>query len=1060
MYNATRDIRLHPFARSVCSLLAEISSFLDGESKISASLKIQSFDSPAAGICDVNKGISGDLDTFSLFLGTFLYFCIYKDQEMTSKNTRSPTQWPDVWKSPDQSTSFMPPAPFQASKPLKRPGSTSSLRHSDSSHQLIGKSAKPAVDLAPVAFTMSLSRPNSASSQELFRKYKSVESLSKNSKSALKNHSQSSNNLGSEKKSVSFKTLVNSASQETLRAAPTQVPKKSVKNVTRAPTPGLGSRSMEVSETKVTPPPLDTVEEQTISKESDPILFRESVELKPKEEEKTEYYAVPEKEDEYTLTPYQLDIYNKLHPAKEEVEAKHFHPYRGDPLFVSQAFKFKHQFRVSDFQLVSNKICSLYDVLQSRFFRNDKIIDADVIGLIDKKDWKEMGPNAFVEVIDPDHYVEFSNMNSESLTDFTKKWMHYHFDFKNLFKVLYIPTSKNGTSRKDAPDYLVFVGCTLAVDSTSLSWLAREIINLYCECVEIRMAGLFNSVVMETLDAYRCKEKTSFCRFSDGCVESKFSMSFWRSQCMETVQESIEYLEREDLEGQLRKLEVERYNLKGSLASLNTRKGNLEYDLHRLMDQRKKLDSGQNGEGPMAMYVDPVTKETIVISVIAKAALIRAVLGLDMTNDNVLSFLDKHNVPKDVQRKIGASVMDVEKFSEVTEESIQNLGILKKDRRKLLALVDYVSTRIRESFHEQHKIKSGLERRILKIKRDLERVNEMLAVVKEQIETNDDMYIRLNSILKPPIYEARILSLNLRELQISQRQLPSSDYNARYGFVPFRVEDDVLTQLRNFREGFMLSKKQKAFGGKLSDSDSNGMISSGDSSDQEEDTTDGPKRRVKSVDAVCLAAFSVLLKHISGQDKFLLGLTQSYRSRDVLVGPLTDTVPLKIDMSKKRLEFRSLFSSLYRSLFHARQQGVACPSAKIGSKYKESQDLSVRFEFTPYKDTMGWLKNGMTREDLLCDDFFASEHHGYNIQGERLWSISETDDYDLKLILFECKDSIEAGIRYRKDKFKEEQVMKWVTKFQSTLQSIEYSQRKIHVSTMISRYCVVDWLIV
>jgi hypothetical protein len=183
-----------------------------------------------------------------------------------------------------------------------------------------------------------------------------------------------------------------------------------------------------------------------------------------------------------------------------------------------------------------------------------------------------------------------------------------------------------------------------------------------------------------------------------------------------------------------------------------------------------------------------------------------------------------------------------------------------------------------------------------------------------------------------------------------------------------------------------------------------------------------------------------------------VGLTQSYRTRDLLVGPASDTVPIKLDLSKKKLDFKSLFSTTHRTLFHAKQQGSAVPSSKIAEKYKFSQDLSVRFQFVSYKETQDWIARGLTVEDLLLRKEFPLGRPGHAIKSERLWSLSETDDYHFALVLVELKDRVEGVVRYKTDRFQSEQIEKWVRKFLSTLESIEYSRSKILVSTMISRY--------
>lgn len=781
---------------------------------------------------------------------------------------------------------------------------------------------------------------------------------------------------------------------------------------------------------------------QTLQEDPDTELF-----IGRSKNQVEEFYPRDHKENEYILTPFQVSIYNKVNPPKDPERPSL--PYKGPPLFISQAFKFDHQFRLPDLQAAANKVLSMYPILRTQFYRNEKIVDGDVQGLINKSDWRSLPADAVVEVVAPSRHSSLSDgIDGVSLTEFTTGWMRENPGFGRLYRILYVSDLNAEHLQKDSSEHVVFVGSTLIMDRRSLEWLVRETLKLYSHCNDLRLAGRFNSSIMEFLEAYECKERTSFATFSETCIESKFSMSFWRTQCIEVVQESIDHLEKDDLDGQIKKLELEKHNAKGSILSLSTRKTNIETDLNKLIEQRRRLDSGQNGEGEMYMFTDKRTNESIIISVEAKNELIKAAIGLDSATDTIVPFLDKHAVPKDVQRKIGASVLSVEGFAEMTDDSIQGLGILTRDRRKVLALRDHVATRIRDSFYEQQKIKSNLERRILKNKRDLDKINGMMSDAKEKLEVNDDMAMRLASILKPPIYEAHIPALTMRVLHTKLHQNPKTSNETYYGFIPFTIPQEILIQLRNFREGFMLSKKSATKG---SDSSSTGMMSSDDSNEEDFDYKQG-ERQIKSVDAVCLAAFCVLLKHISGHEKFLLGFSQSYRSHDLLVGPLSDTVPLKVDMCKKRMPFESLFSSMHRAVFHARQQGAACPSSKIGNAFKSSKSLPVRFEVVSYKSTQAWLRKGMHVDDLLGKSDVQSGNQTRSIQGKRLWDVDETDDFNLKLVLVEGRNSISGGIRYQTDKFTEAQVSKWVSKYLSVLQSIEYAQRKISVSTIISRY--------
>lgn len=748
-----------------------------------------------------------------------------------------------------------------------------------------------------------------------------------------------------------------------------------------------------------------------------------------------EFFARLENDNEYLLTPFQTVIYDKIFPNSEDGGKAEVD---GSKLYIARAIRLNQEINYSDFKLAVNRVVAFYPILQTTFFRNNKILDADVVGTLPQS--KEWDPDSdlYMERMSSLDFPELENPDPEVLADFTTKWMRNHLDFNHLFKVLYIPLEK-GLSNKS--NTLIFIGSNIVLDHKSILYLNTEILKLFNFIDKYRQLRYSDSQIRDFLSNYKAKEKTTFLQFSQGCIDSKFSMDFWRTQCIESVQDEVEDDERWQFTQQLDRLKVEKRNLDGSKESLTKRIDNLSQEFKTLKKKRKKLDSGANGEGPMARFVDPTTQEVIIISVEAKDTLLQSVLGMENGEDNIAAFLDKHGVPKDVQRKINAPSLPIDKFAELTQEALADVPILTRERRKIVALAEYVSSRIRESFHQQHKIKGDYERRILKVKRDLDKATEMLAVVNDRLETNDDMTIRLNALLNPPRYDERIMPLNLNSVTDVAYDSDLHTNQTDYSFIPFTVNEEVVNQLRNFREAFLLSKQK----GKDSGSSSVEIISSSDDADADtyNESTQIHQRRIRNANSVCTAAFCVLLRHISGQDKFSIGLTQSYRYRDMLVGPVSDTVPLKIDLTKKNLKFHSLFSKMYRGLYHARHQGTACPLTKIAKKYSHVKKLPIRFEYVSYKEYCLWEKAGMSIDDLM--DTSSSNY-------SKLWTLNENDTFDLKLLLIEKQNCIEGGFIYRPEKFTTGQITKWMIKFQSILTSIEYSQRKIRIATMISRY--------
>eukprot|EP00842_Homolaphlyctis_polyrhiza_P005724 jgi/Hompol1/6152/HPOL_002607-RA len=810
----------------------------------------------------------------------------------------------------------------------------------------------------------------------------------------------------------------------------------------------------------------------------------------------------------YRATPLQWDIYTRLCPSKDEKESPTYAQYQGPPFTITQAYRIhKHPLNMLDLKNVINKIFSLYSVIRTKFYRNDRILDADVEGILDSRLWTELPLESYIESVDAATIPELTQGGDDNLTiaNYATQWSQT-IGVNVPVSILHIhlpPDQDTSEPNGHYPSHvLVFAASQAVLDSTSLTWISRETILLYRECYRLRKFGHGDAEVISKIDRHETIESEQFVEFANECKRNKKDMQFWRDQCIEVKQDTVERREKDDLEGQLKRLSKEREILKSSLTSLVKRKAELETELDVLSRQRKQIDRSENGEGAISTYVDAATGEMVLITQEAKSALIKAVLGEDASSDNVMSLLDKHEVPKEAQRKIDATSLTMETFAAITDAAVEDLGLLSRDRRKIVALAEYVRNRIKDCLHEQSKVKFALERKIAKTKRDLESATEGVKTTTNQLESNDDLTIRLNYILKPPYIETRISPISLEKhydavLNDSPGAKVRNDPISRWGFVPLVIDAETIENLRRFRANWTISvknrrKQRRAAINTLADdgsvsSDNESLLDSNDEEEEDDgftsvpsspvkanapagsnasqllgssaiaDSTDSidavtgqPKRmKIKSIDVVCLAAYSVLLKHISGNDKFLVGITQSFRRYGLFVGPLTDTMPIRVDLSKHGMTFDSLFASLFKVFDNTKRHGVACTQHQIATTFNVSGDLNARFEFFDLKDTKAWTKKGLTISDLLqkCEPCF----HVGGLSTERIWADDQTDQYDLKLVLAETPAGLEGGMRFLRSRFDESKVEKWMAKLQSTLESIDYGPRKIPISSLISR---------
>ncbi|KAH6584639.1 hypothetical protein BASA61_006235 [Batrachochytrium salamandrivorans] len=796
----------------------------------------------------------------------------------------------------------------------------------------------------------------------------------------------------------------------------------------------------------------------------------------------------------YRATPLQWDIYTRLQPSKDEKESPSYTPYIGSQFNISQAYRIdNHNLNSKDLEKCTNKVCALYSIVRTKFYRNDRILDADVEGVIDQCTWPEFPANAYLEVVSSSMYPHLAKYDTGSndwtshIAAIAKSWMSpigISIPF-GILAITFPPKEVTPHEKQPALGYTVMVvAATLAVvDEISLTWISRELVALYRECYRLRKMSRGDSEVVACIHSRKTIESEEFADFANECKRAKSDMSFWRSQCIEVKQDNVDRNEKDDLEGQLKRLCKEKVALGSSLASLAKRKTEVQTDLTELRRQRGVISKSESGEGVISTYVDAANGEVIQITHEAKKALIKAVLGEDASTDNIVGLLDKHEVPKDAQLKIKAPTLTLEAFAAFTEIDVEYLGLMSRDRRKIIALAEFVRNRIKECLHEQGKVKFALERKIAKASRDLESALEGLTSTQNLLESTDDMSIRLNYILKPPYIETKLAPITLAaHYETNMQSSDTFDSSSRWGFVPLEIEPDTLDTLRRFRANWTLSTKirQRQRKADPSVSSDNESLLDSEKSDNDDKTVlgDSPLKyesspsldrafntmaldhhprhvKYKSVDVICLAAFSILLKHISGSEKYIIGVSQSYRRHGLFIGPLSDTMPIKVDVTQPGLTFDVLYGSMHKILRDTKRHGVACTNMQVASAFGITCGLDVRFEFIGLRESKEWIKRGLSVADLLCQPERC--FHVDGIDTARIWSDNEADTYDVKLIIVETPGGLEGGMRFMNCRFSKEIALKWMLKYTSVLEGIDCGPRKILVSSLISRFYHTVW---
>ncbi|KAJ3147390.1 hypothetical protein HDU86_008005 [Geranomyces michiganensis] len=804
-------------------------------------------------------------------------------------------------------------------------------------------------------------------------------------------------------------------------------------------------------------------------------------------------------ETKYPVTPYQFDAFIKICPSQDDLDSN-ASLYTGPPLYTTAGYSLP-SVRTADLARALKRVCACYGVLGTRFYRNDLIVDADVEGLLDRREWTTISDAEVTEVVDTSTWDE--GVTARSVCLHTREWIAARQGFEKTFTAL---VYDSGATRKGshAGAWVVFVASMAVADEISLRLAAREVLSLYSGCASLRIQGAPDSAIDSLIDGYDAKEHYDFVAFAHEMEArpTRHALTYWKEQCIETVQEVVDPVEKADMVTQLTKLEREREPLKLQIAGLRKRKADLESDLTSAVAQRRLMeaqpDSAASGESSnsgtqsrVLSYQDPTTNELHLLSPETQATIVQTILGESLppqsTTSSTLShsiapLLTKHEVPHAAQERILANTSTLDAFASLTDATVTALGVLPKDRRQIMALVEYVRNRIKECLMEEGKLKHGLERRIAKYQREVETASQQLRTTIEQLDANEDYALRITTLVNPPYVETKILGVvPPSDNNPAPDAIDADDLSQRWSFEPLTISPATTSNMRLFQTSYRASARVRraqsnssAGGGSGNGSPTtptptsavpstpgSAYSSTDDSNDSASLGTRGHTSRTSPL-ATALTAFAILLKHVAGTDKFLLGYTHSFRRNGLLVGPVTDTLPIKVDMSKKGTTFSSVFAHVARATSHAKRYGIACPSSRIEAAL-DIPKLRVAFEYVAYRDAEHYRAAGLGPADLFETASSSTTSGSGNVldPGGHLprpaWVDTEADPAILKLVLVETQTELVGGFVYRRNEFLPETIAKWGGKFAAILEGVDPTARQLSVASIISRFYSSLW---
>ena len=682
----------------------------------------------------------------------------------------------------------------------------------------------------------------------------------------------------------------------------------------------------------------------------------------------------------YNILPIQSGIYNKVHP----------HPEDSTTTLTTCAFQHKIHvlFSIKGNKLdllrlknIADSVSNESQVLSSKLSRNDKIIDADVEGFIKSSEC----------LVDK---IECVNDDYQTIQASLNQWILSNNEINPTFRIGYIQ-DKLIDNRKVC--LLLFCSSGAYLDTNSLIVISHNILNRYLQ------VG-FRIDLKEYAEKNPITEIATLSKLDS--ISKIKALAFYKEQCFEHVERNVSDELRADLEKQLSRLNQEHDRLFNQIKLMKQKRSDMEIEL---MDMRqRRIDLEKSSQGNHSSFVDPSTYEMVHIPLVLKSEILSTVFKC--TSPDISSFLSNHNISLETRQSNGQDFNTIEKFCALTAGSLAYLS--QPESQRILNLSETARNKVKDSLIDQKALKFNLERSISKIERDLKHLLTVLHTTLKQYENGDFSRINIEQILHPSNESFKVVGLTIE-------QGSESEYATDY--LTFVVNSETVTKLRQFHdyvtslEGTTSLEKQSAF----------------------------DKESEPSCFAICLSAFCIVLKNITGVDKFVIDVMNQNRSFGVL-GPLSDPVPLKFDMSDKEKTVNALLLKVWANVLTAREYGLAYPSVFLNECF--NSETRVCFEYIDTKIVDAFDELGVTSDQL------QSESSDY----QRIWSINSAHHYDLKFIVLDSGTILKCRLEYN-PRFGYEKACKWMDKIENTLGQIEYGGRRQTITGIISRLYNKAW---
>ncbi|KXS15786.1 hypothetical protein M427DRAFT_496279 [Gonapodya prolifera JEL478] len=790
----------------------------------------------------------------------------------------------------------------------------------------------------------------------------------------------------------------------------------------------------------------------------------------------------------YTATPLQQDVYRSCVPSLDPDDPPPLPaPVAVEELYIAQCYLTKTHLNPHTVRKAVECVVTRWPVLGAKVWSNPRVIDGDVM-CVEPSDAGvfvagEDGGTGVVEEIGRDKVAPGprGELDVSALGEFAKKWVRRQAQSVGVGGGKGIGTgkvfvfcggvgrewsggcvAKGGMIAAQSPSVkelaapgedwtvVVVVWNRMVSDERTVTRLAKEILH-------------FNSNAISKSDD-KSREVVPFAAYARslankviGTVPSRSIPPFLRSQCFDTVTEAhVAPEQRRGIEAKRTQLLAQVEALTKQRGASLARKRDLELDLATLREQRIRMDDLARA-GEVTTLYDTTSGEMLRITVEAKKALLRAVLGPDVEIGDADSVLAKHGVSAKARQVLKVKGMTIEDFARLDEVEVEEGEVGIKEKKRILALVEHVRNRIRDCVLEESRVKFGIERRILKGKRELESLTDQIKVLTDRLYTTDIAALNLMSLLNPATVEVALKApriygdMEVKDGLVQQERLPgcgNKEWDSEWGVIPFEVGQDTVDSLSKLYSEWRNLRKART---RMSSSAQDADFDDGAAADGSDPST--PTNEERSVEAALLACLAILVRHVSGESKFLVGCRANVAGmrNGTTLGPLEMSVPVKVDMSGKAGSvFLDVFGAMWRGL-RVNEDKAAVHHTQAAMKVVSAMTVRYAFTRTVNEETNAFTRsvNGNEAETktTVKEDTNETKSDASTLVWSHVGGVSRVLDLDVR---YNPAGAVRGHVKFHRASLDATRAAKWTDKLLTIAESVAVAGQKATVPQIVS----------